>query len=171
MVVDSVRVRSSKPKGPASGSFVVTDPKFSLKCVEFTFDGQTYRHGTAGIFALCFAVGIIGGIYGIGGGAIIVPFFVAFYRMPVYTVSGAALMGTFVTSVAGVLFYQLLGGLRPGLQTGPDWLLGALFGAGGLCGMYLGARCQRFIPARVIKAGLSAALLFIAFRYISGLFW
>jgi len=45
-------------------------------------------------------VGIVGGVYGIGGGSIIAPFFVSFCGLPVYTVAGAALMGTFVTSIA-----------------------------------------------------------------------
>lgn len=44
-----------------------------------------------GIFTLSFVVGIVGGIYGIGGGAIIAPFFVTFFGLPVYTVAGAAL--------------------------------------------------------------------------------
>ncbi|MBU0984688.1 MAG: sulfite exporter TauE/SafE family protein [candidate division Zixibacteria bacterium] len=170
LLMDTIRGGTQKAKGPAGG-FTVTEPHFSLRRVGFTFEGQRYDFATPGIMVLCFVVGIIGGIYGIGGGAIIVPFFVAFYRMPVYTVSGAALMGTFVTSLAGVVFYQILGGLNPDMEARPDWLLGGLFGAGGLCGMYLGARSQRFVPARVIKAGLSAALLFVAVRYISGLFF
>ena len=53
-------------------------------------------------------VGIGGGIYGIAGGSIIAPFFMAFFHLPVYTVAGAALMGTFVTSVAGVTVFQVL---------------------------------------------------------------
>ena len=51
-------------------------------------------------------VGIIGGVYGIGGSAIIAPFFISFFWLPVYTVAGAALMGTFVTSIAGVIFIR-----------------------------------------------------------------
>lgn len=42
---------------------------------------------------LCFIVGIVGGIYGIGGGAIVAPFLVTFFGLPVYTVAGATLMG------------------------------------------------------------------------------
>jgi len=120
------------------------------------------------VYLLCFLVGIAGGIYGIGGGSIVAPFFVAVVGLPVYTVAGAALMGTFITSVAGVVFYQLLAGFYPHLSVAPDWLLGALFGLGGLAGMYLGARCQKFVPARVIKAILCACVLFVAGKYILG---
>ena len=122
------------------------------------------------MFLLCFAVGIVGGIYGIGGGAIIAPVFVAFLGIPIHTVAGAALLGTFITSVAGVAFYQLLAVHYPGQDVAPDWLLGALFGVGGSVGMYLGARCQRFVPARPIKLVLSGCILFVALRYVVGFF-
>jgi uncharacterized membrane protein YfcA len=60
------------------------------------------------MFALAFFVGIIGGAYGIGGGSIIAPFSVAVFHLPVYTVAGAVLMGTFFTSISGVIFYSVL---------------------------------------------------------------
>jgi len=52
----------------------------------------------------------------------------------------------------------------------PDWFLGALFGVGGFCGMYLGARCQKHVPVRVIKSILSASILFVAGQYVVGSF-
>jgi uncharacterized membrane protein YfcA len=135
----------------------------SIRSIEFTFKGSTYAFGTASIFALSSAVGIVGGTYGIGGGAIIAPFLVAVLGLPVYAVAGAALMGTLITSVAGVFFYSTM---PSATNTSPDWLLGALFGAGGFVGMYLGARAQRYVPQRLIKAMLAVALLSIAVRYI-----
>ncbi|MFH2097884.1 MAG: TSUP family transporter, partial [Pseudomonadota bacterium] len=118
-----------------------------------------------GIMSLSFVVGIVGGIYGIGGGAIIAPFFVSVFGLPVYTVAGAALMGTFVTSVAGVIFYQAIAPFYPGVSVAPDWLLGLLFGLGGMVGMYLGARAQKFVPARAIKWMLAGIILFTALKY------
>jgi len=73
---------------------------------------------------LCFFVGILGSIYGIGGGSIVAPFLVAIFKLPVYTVAGAVLMGTFMTSVTGVLAFHLLAGFYPQLQVAPDWSLG-----------------------------------------------
>lgn len=99
------------------------------------------------------------------------PFFVAIFKMPVYTIAGAALMGTFITSVAGVVFYQLLDFyMSTQMSVGPDWVLGALFGIGGFCGMYLGARCQKYVPSRVIKLILCACILFVALKYEVGFF-
>ena len=105
---------------------------------------RTYQFSPVIVYAICFLVGIIGGIYGIGGGSIVAPFFVAIIGLPVYTVAGAALMGTFITSVAGVIFYEYLSWVYTDMAVAPDWILGALFGVGGLFGMYLGARTQKF---------------------------
>jgi len=140
--------------------------KFNLSRIVYEFYGQEFDASSVGIMTLSFIVGIIGGVYGIGGGAIIAPFFVSFFGLPVYTVAGAALMGTFVTSVAGVLFYQLIAPFYPDMAIAPDWALGFLFGTGGFAGMYCGARLQKFVPARIIKWILAACILFPACKYI-----
>jgi len=117
------------------------------------------------MFSLAFIVGIIGGAYGIGGGAIIAPFCVAFFQLPVYTIAGATLMGTFITSVAGALFYTLLP-LKHGVSPMPDWPLGVLFGIGGFVGMYIGARTQKYVPQTLIKIIVGSAITFLAILYI-----
>jgi uncharacterized membrane protein YfcA len=139
---------------------------FTLRHISYEFYGERHEVNTPGIFALSFLVGIVGGTYGIGGGSIIAPFFVTVFGLPIYTVAGAALMGTFVTSVAGVAFYQFLAPFHPDMAIAPDWLLGLLFGLGGMAGMYLGARCQKFVPARVIKWMLAVIVLGTALRYL-----
>lgn len=138
---------------------------FNLKRLGYTFYGESFEVSFWGLFNLSFVVGIVGGIYGIGGGAIIAPFLVTFFGLPVYTIAGAALMGTFVTSVAGVAFYQAIAPFYPGMSVAPDWTLGFLFGLGGLLGMYLGARCQKFVPATKIKWMLAGIIIFTALKY------
>jgi hypothetical protein len=138
---------------------------FNLRRLGYTFYGESFDVSFWGIFALSFIVGIVGGVYGIGGGAIMAPFFVTFFRLPVYTVAGAALMGTFITSVAGVVFYQAIAPMYPKLSVAPDWALGVLFGLGGMAGMYLGARCQKYVPAKAIKWMLAAIITFTAVKY------
>jgi uncharacterized membrane protein YfcA len=142
----------------------------TLRQVRFDYDGEIYRFSPPVVYGICFFVGIVGGIYGIGGGAIVAPFFVAIVGLPVYTVAGAALMGTFITSFAGVAFYQYLSLIYTDMAVAPDWLLGILFGFGGFFGMYLGARTQKFVPARLIKGILCGCVLFVAVRYIVGYF-
>jgi len=144
--------------------------RFGLRSIAYEFYGERFEFPTMGIFALSLVVGVVGGVYGIGGGAIIAPFFVAIFGLPVYTVAGAALMGTFITSVAGVGFYQGIAPFYPDTAMAPDWSLGLLFGLGGMAGMYLGARAQKHVPARAIKFMLCLVILLTAGRYVVGFF-
>jgi hypothetical protein len=144
---------------------------FNWKRCGYTFYGEQFDVSFWGIFALSFIVGIVGGIYGIGGGSIIAPFFVSFFGLPVYTVAGAALMGTFVTSVAGVAFYQAIAPLYPEMSVAPDLLLGVLFGLGGMAGVYLGARCQKYVPTKALKWMLSGIIIFTAVKYALDFFY
>jgi len=162
--------RNAKVSAGLPADAVVRTISFSLSRVEYEFWGQRFSYNTLGMFALAFVVGIIGGTYGIGGGAIIAPFCVAVFGLPVYTVAGAALMGTFLTSIAGVFFYSVMPA-QAGVATNPDWFLGFLFGAGGFAGMYVGARLQKFVPQKFIKAMLGVIILFVALQYILQFFF
>ena len=164
----SAQLREEQNSRVASGlppEAVVKTLSFSMNKVTYEFWGETFSFSTPAMFMLAFFVGIIGGTYGIGGGAIIAPFCVAVFHLPVYTVAGAALMGTFLTSIAGIVFYSILP-VRNGIVTSPDWLLGFLFGIGGFVGMYLGARLQKFVPQKFIKLMLGTLIVYVAARYI-----
>ncbi|MDF1592645.1 MAG: sulfite exporter TauE/SafE family protein [Desulfobacterales bacterium] len=166
LVKDSRRANVGSRTGGRDELPRIVVRKFSLFRIVYDFHGRTFSISTMGILSLSLVVGIVGGVYGIGGGAIIAPFFVSFFGLPVYTVAGAALMGTFVTSVAGVAFYQLMAPLYPGMAIAPDWALGFLFGIGGFAGMYCGARLQKFVPAGIIKWILACCILFPAIKYL-----
>ena len=158
-------VHEHRLKGQAANGELpaVVVRRFSLTRIEFEFYGEVFDFSTPGISALAFIVGVVGGIYGIGGGAIMAPFFISVFGLPVYTVAGAALMGTLITSVAGVAIYSWLG-------VGPDWALGLLFGLGGAAGMYCGARAQKFVPARASKIMLCLVIIVTAVRYVIAYF-
>jgi uncharacterized membrane protein YfcA len=125
----------------------VDEASIEMKITRFNFKGAMYSFATAQLTGLALVVGIIGGVYGIGGGAIIAPFLITVFRLPVYAIAGAVLLGTFVSSLAG-------------------WLLGILFGAGGLMGMYLGARVQKYAPEKWIKLMLGTVIIIVASKYI-----
>ena len=160
------RAKSDAAANQVPQDYTVQVTASSLRRFSYTFQGEKFDVNRTGVFLLCFVVGIVGGIYGIGGGAIIAPFLVSFACLPIYTIGGATLMGTLVTSVAGVVFYTAIAPLYPQLAVAPDWLLGVLFGVGGMLGMYCGARCQKYVPARLIKWLLAAIILLTAGRYL-----
>lgn len=165
MVEEIKKQRLSKIAAGIPPEAVVKKISVSLKKIEYEFWGERFFFNPVVMFVLAFIVGIIGGAYGIGGGAIIAPFCISVLHLPAYTIAGATLMGTFITSVAGALFYSIPL-IAQGVSSMPDWLLGILFGIGGSTGMYLGARFQKFVPQRFIKLLLGVVILFLALRYI-----
>lgn len=155
---------------PAMG--VVRTTGISARRIEYEFAGGRFSFDTAPVLLLSLVVGVIGGIYSIGGGSIIAPFFVLIFGLPVYTVAGAALIATFLTSAAGVLFYQILAATNLGTQSAvaPDWLLGVVLGIGGLAGTYAGARAQKYLPDLWIRTVLGILVTLLAASYIGELF-
>jgi uncharacterized membrane protein YfcA len=116
------------------------------------------------IWLLSVVVGTVGGIYGIGGGSLLAPILLA-AGFSAYEVAPATLAATFLTSIGGIVTYQVLQ-LSHGGAISPDWALGAFLGAGGFAGSYLGARLQRHLPERSIRKLLGVIACLVALRYI-----
>lgn len=163
---------TDSPDAKASGPSVRTI-SWSLSRTEYEFFGERFSFHTTGLFILSLVVGLVGGIYGIGGGAIIAPFIVTFFHLPIHTIAGATLMGTCVTSIGGVFFYPVVGPFfaQMGQVVSPDWLLGFLFGIGGFVGMYLGASCQKYISGAIIRPTLAVIISAVGLRYVAGYFF
>ncbi|CAO5179347.1 putative membrane transporter protein [Frankia sp. AiPs1] len=117
------------------------------------------------ITVLALLVGLVGGVYGIGGGSILSPILVG-RGMPVPTVAPAALASTFTTSIAGAATYALLALTTSG-NIAPHWALGLALGLGGLAGAYLGARLQRRIPDTSLRLLLGALAIALATVYLT----
>lgn len=172
--VAQIKAETSKQVAAGLPADAIVQTKiFSLGRIEYEFWGETYSFPTMTIFILALVVGLIGGIYGIGGGSIIAPFCVSVLDLPVYTVAGAALCGTFLTSIAGVGFYEILATTSVGASTNvaPDLLLGVLFGVGGLAGTYCGAYVQKFLKETILKGIMAALVIFLALRYVLQFFF
>jgi uncharacterized membrane protein YfcA len=118
---------------------------------------------TGTIAAMALVVGGVGGVYGIGGGAIMAPILIGAGR-PASEVAPATLAATLVTSIAGVGAFVLLS-LGHHSSVAPDWGVGVALGAGGLAGGYLGARLQPRLPERAIRRLLGLLVLAIGIRY------
>ncbi|MFP3910052.1 MAG: sulfite exporter TauE/SafE family protein [Archaeoglobaceae archaeon] len=135
-----------------------------FKKIVFDFWDEKYDFSPLLMFLTSFVIGIIGGAYGVGGGALMSPLLVAVFRLPLHTVAGANLLGTFVASAIGIVSFTSLG--YP-----PDLKLGILLGVGGLTGIYAGARFQKFVPEIKIRLLLSVLILLLAARYITQYWW
>jgi uncharacterized membrane protein YfcA len=164
LLKEALNGKAAATQGSCSLTDRVEETSIEMQTTRFTFKGATYSFATVKLLGLALVVGIIGGVYGIGGGSIIAPFLITFFRLPVYAIAGAVLLGTLVSSLAGVTFYSLIP--INGAVATPDWLLGILLGAGGLMGMYLGARMQKYAPEKWIKLMLGTVIIIVASKYI-----
>jgi len=111
------------------------------------------------VTGLALAVGVVGGIYGIGGGSLLGPILVG-RGLPVSRVAPAALAATFATSLVGAGAFTVLSLVSSG-DVAPNWWLGLACGTGGLIGGYLGARLQPYLPETALRLllGMLAATL------------
>jgi len=137
---------------------------WSWRRVRFRHGGMEHVFGLPSLLLLAFLTGVIGTTYGIGGGAFMVPLCLAVYRLPVHAIAGATLTATFLTSAIALAAYSVLPA-PPGVAVRPDWALGLAFGLGGLGGTYLGARLQKRVPQRRLKAFLALLLAGLALHY------
>jgi uncharacterized membrane protein YfcA len=120
---------------------------------------------TPALVALSFAVGVLGGVYGIGGGSILAPILVG-RGMRVADVAPAALASTFVTSVAGAIAFAVIA-LGADGSIAPDWTIGVAAGLGGLAGGYWGARWSHLAPERALRLLLGAVAIALAVTYFA----
>lgn len=116
------------------------------------------------VTALGFGAGLVGGIYGIGGGSLLAPVLVASGYL-LTEVAPAALLSTFVTSCVGAGAYALLA-VSGHEGAAPDWPLGISCGLGGLVGGYIGASLQPRMPQRLLRVLLAAIALALSVVYL-----
>jgi uncharacterized membrane protein YfcA len=116
------------------------------------------------LLVLAVTVGVIGGIYGIGGGSILSPILVA-SGMALARVAPAALASTFITSVVGALAYTFLALFTVG-SIAPDWSVGLACGLGGLTGGFLGAQLQPRLPERALRLLLGCVAVGVGTSYL-----
>jgi uncharacterized membrane protein YfcA len=116
------------------------------------------------ITAAALLVGVVGGIYGIGGGSLLAPALVGL-GFSVAEVAPAALASTFLTSIVGVATYAVLS-LRHSGSIAPDWTVGIAIGIGGLAGGWVGTGLQSRVPEAALKRTLGIAAVALALRYL-----
>jgi len=121
-----------------------------------------------GLVAACgFPIGMVTGLTGLGGGALIVPMLVLALNFPMHTAVGTSVASIMLASIGGIVGYIVNGlevpGLLPysiGYVNLPIWLCLA---ATSIPLAQLGARAAHALPAKQLR------YIFIAFMVYAGL--
>ncbi len=121
------------------------------------------RRGRGLICLLALVAGVVGGIYGIGGGSLMAPVLIA-SGFSAYEVAPATLLATFLTSIAGIATYAVLQFVHGG-NVAPEWGLGIAIGLGGFAGSYMGARLQSRLPEASLRRLFGLIACIVAARY------
>jgi uncharacterized membrane protein YfcA len=121
---------------------------------------------TALITPIAAGVGVVGGVYGIGGGSFLVPVLIL-GGYTAYSVAPAALLSTLAASIVGVITFVILGVTADrSPEITPAWGIGTAAGIGGIVGAYLGASIQSRIPEPTLRRLLGWLALLVAARYL-----
>ena len=100
-------------------------------------------------------VGILSGMFGVGGGFIIVPALVLFGGLKIHTAVATSLMVIFLISMSGVASYVASGGNL-------SWTLAGLFAAGGVVGMQFGSWLSARMSGPRLGQVFSIAMIAVA---------
>jgi uncharacterized membrane protein YfcA len=129
-------------------------------------DGPTCRRDAAGNLRLtspCAAVlgcvgvaaGVLSGLFGVGGGFVIVPALVLFSGMAIHRAVGTSLLVISLISAVGVASHLSLGREIPFDITG-------LFVGGGLLGMFAGIWASHYLSGPALQKVFAAAIVLVA---------
>ncbi|MCA9258574.1 MAG: sulfite exporter TauE/SafE family protein [Planctomycetales bacterium] len=114
---------------------------------------------------LGFLTGILSGLFGVGGGFVIVPALVLFSGMGIHRAVATSLLVIALIGASGVASYVWYD--RPLNMT-----LATLFATGGVLGMQLGAKASHRLSGPTLQRTFSIAMLMVAvfmlFRQLSG---
>ncbi|MCA9150515.1 MAG: sulfite exporter TauE/SafE family protein, partial [Planctomycetales bacterium] len=107
--------------------------------------------------------GVLSGMFGVGGGFVIVPALVLFSGMEMHHAVATSLLVIFLVSISGVGFYIFSGGSLSLVVT-------ALFILGGFIGMNLGSNVSKKLSGpnlqRVFASAIIAVAIFVITRQL-----
>ncbi|QDT51597.1 Sulfite exporter TauE/SafE [Symmachiella dynata] len=107
------------------------------------------------LIALGFATGILSGLFGVGGGFVIVPALVLFSGMPIHRAVATSLLVIALISASGIASNLIAD--RP-----LDFHIAALFAGGGIVGLSMGTQLGRRISGAALQKGFSMAVVAVA---------
>jgi uncharacterized membrane protein YfcA len=120
------------------------------------------RHSALVPFVLCFMVGIMTAVMGVGGGFIMVPVMVYLLRMPAHVAVGTDLFQILFTCMGVTL-------MQAASNHSVDVVLALLIAAGSTIGAQLGARASRYMRGEQLLIVLGVLALAMCLKMVVGM--
>lgn len=109
---------------------------------------------------LAVVVGVVLGLLGGGGSILMVPLLVYVTGLDTKEAIATSLLVVGVTSATGAFAHARAGRVR--------WRTGAVFGAAGMAGAYVGGRVSEFVPGTVLLVGFAVMMAVTALAMLRG---
>lgn len=116
-------------------------------------DGLHPRHPTAALIAIGLLVAVASGMFGVGGPLLTVPLLVVI-GTPILPALATAQVQSIIISVVGSVGYLSIGAI--------DWRLAFIVGVPELCGVLIGWKIARAVPARYLRWAMIVILIAVA---------
>jgi uncharacterized membrane protein YfcA len=113
------------------------------------------RSAVARIVGVALGVGLLTGLFGVGGGFVVVPALVLLLRMPMSSAVATSLLVVSVNSASALV-------ARLGQGVHLDWPVVWLFTAGAVAGGLVGAALSRRLPDRSLARAFAVLLVVVA---------
>ena len=117
--------------------------------------GETYEspHWSK-VLPVGFLAGFLSGFFGVGGGFVMIPIFIAYFSMPLKLALGTSLLTVAFIAVPGILTHFMLNHVRLDLTL--------LLVSGAVPGSYLGSRLAIIIKDNLLRKAFAFIMLLIA---------
>lgn len=133
--------------------------KFTIGEMKFTFWGQEFVVSPIVAALGGFFIAIIGSMFGLGGGFMLVPFLSSVFVLPMFIVSSTSITVVLINSLVGAAGYLARGAII-------DWLYMGFFLAGVFGGSLLGPISQKYYKEKYLRLFLAIILFLLGLRYM-----
>ncbi|MCS7034701.1 MAG: sulfite exporter TauE/SafE family protein [Phycisphaerae bacterium] len=158
MVLVAARMwQASKGGGSAPASAAIDAPGADFSACQRDSTGRLLLSSRCAVVLMLLGVmtGVLSGLFGVGGGFVIVPALVLFSGIPIHQAVGTSLLVITLISLAGTAMHLLSGRVIPVPIAG--WFIG-----GSVVGMIAGTRAAGLLRQAVLQRVFAVAIVLVA---------
>jgi uncharacterized membrane protein YfcA len=166
-----------KPRRATGNGGNVSGKTMSIRTLEKTwtilrigFGDEERRMSMIGLAVLGAGVSVVGTTLGVGGGFLLVPLLVAFYRLPMRVIVAGSIPFIIVLSAVGLFSFNVTVPLLTGHHVATEWAWGFFTGGAAILGAWFATHSQRHIPEGILRGILGICNALVGVLYVLGYF-